>query len=312
MRAIHDPFRGRWPGILAQLGVPSTVLTNRQGPCPLCGGKDRFRFDDREGEGRFYCNACGPGDGFDLVQKLHRCSFREALAQVRSVAGVATLIPIRRTFAATRSDLLRLWTASHPIQAGDPADRYLCARGLSGVRERSLRTSPKLAYRHGDGHFTEHPGLLALVQRPDGTGQTLFRTFLTNDGCKADVAKPKKAVATTNPPGAAVRLGAAVKTLLGVAEGVETALSVSRLFGVPCWAALGTVGLAGFQWPESVQDLMIFGDFDANYAGHAASYRLAHRASCAGVGVTLQFPPEKGSDWNDVLRQSFNPLSLTG
>ncbi|EGJ8043042.1 DNA primase, partial [Escherichia coli] len=39
--------RGHWSSILPALGV--NVLKNRHQPCPVCAGKDRFRFDDREG-----------------------------------------------------------------------------------------------------------------------------------------------------------------------------------------------------------------------------------------------------------------------
>ncbi|MCW9817645.1 primase-helicase zinc-binding domain-containing protein [Escherichia coli] len=37
---------GHWPRILPALGIQ--VLKNRHQPCPVCGGSDRFRFDDRE------------------------------------------------------------------------------------------------------------------------------------------------------------------------------------------------------------------------------------------------------------------------
>jgi hypothetical protein len=59
--------RGRWREILPQLGVETRFLTNQHGPCPICGGKDRFRFDDRDGSGSYYCNQCGPGPGLVLI-----------------------------------------------------------------------------------------------------------------------------------------------------------------------------------------------------------------------------------------------------
>ncbi len=48
--------RGRWSEILPRLGIDARFLRNRHGPCPLCGGKDRFRFDDRDGSGSYFCN----------------------------------------------------------------------------------------------------------------------------------------------------------------------------------------------------------------------------------------------------------------
>ena len=43
----RDMARGKWRGLLTQLGVDETYLKNEHGPCPICrDGKDRFRFDD--------------------------------------------------------------------------------------------------------------------------------------------------------------------------------------------------------------------------------------------------------------------------
>jgi hypothetical protein len=36
---------GHWPRILPALGVK--VIKNRHQACPVCGGSDRFRFDER-------------------------------------------------------------------------------------------------------------------------------------------------------------------------------------------------------------------------------------------------------------------------
>lgn len=59
--------RGHWAQILPALGV--NILKNRHQPCPVCGGKDRFRFDDQEGRGTWFCNQCGAGDGLALVTR---------------------------------------------------------------------------------------------------------------------------------------------------------------------------------------------------------------------------------------------------
>lgn len=36
--------------------ISERALENKHGPCPICHGKDRYRFDDLEGKGTFYCN----------------------------------------------------------------------------------------------------------------------------------------------------------------------------------------------------------------------------------------------------------------
>ncbi|MBL8302149.1 MAG: hypothetical protein JNM26_05190, partial [Ideonella sp.] len=37
---------GRWTEILAAGGVDARILQHRNGPCPLCGGTDRFQYTD--------------------------------------------------------------------------------------------------------------------------------------------------------------------------------------------------------------------------------------------------------------------------
>lgn len=49
--AIAQVCLGRWRAILPRLGLDQSFLTGRHCPCPICGGKDRFRFDDQEGRG---------------------------------------------------------------------------------------------------------------------------------------------------------------------------------------------------------------------------------------------------------------------
>ncbi|WP_246102645.1 toprim domain-containing protein [Methylobacterium terricola] len=82
----------------------------------------------------------------------------------------------------------------------------------------------------------------------------------------------------TIPAGAAIRLfdhG----PVLGIAEGVETALAAASLFGILCWAAINSTLLAKWEPPPNVETVIVFGDSDASFAGQAAAYALAHRLS---------------------------------
>ena len=59
-RSISDQTQGHWPSILTALaGLTSEQVTDKHQPCPFCGGKDRYRFDDVDGRGTWYCNKCG-------------------------------------------------------------------------------------------------------------------------------------------------------------------------------------------------------------------------------------------------------------
>ncbi len=60
---------------------------NRHQACPVCGGADRFRFDDKEGRGTWFCNQCGAGDGLKLVEKVFGISASEAAGKVNAVTG---------------------------------------------------------------------------------------------------------------------------------------------------------------------------------------------------------------------------------
>lgn len=59
---VLDAARGRWLSVLGSLGVRTDLLTGRHGPCPGCGGKDRFRYDDQDGNGSFICSQGGGGN----------------------------------------------------------------------------------------------------------------------------------------------------------------------------------------------------------------------------------------------------------
>ncbi len=88
MRTV-DRAHGRWRDILIQLGIDPKYLVNKHGPCPLCGGRDRFRWDNRDGSGSYYCNGCGPGSGLILLRKLRDWSFKEAADAVDRIIGTA-------------------------------------------------------------------------------------------------------------------------------------------------------------------------------------------------------------------------------
>ncbi len=80
---------GRWRELLPALGIAQKYLVNRHGPCPLCGGRDRFRYDDRNRHGDYYCNQCGAGDGITLLRKKHGWSYAEVCCEIDRVLGTA-------------------------------------------------------------------------------------------------------------------------------------------------------------------------------------------------------------------------------
>ena len=90
---IWERARGKWPGILAAIGVPTKALRNRHGPCPMCVGKDRFRFDDKGGNGTWICNQCGAGNGVQLVQQFLGTDFKGAAQEIEKHLGNTAVMP---------------------------------------------------------------------------------------------------------------------------------------------------------------------------------------------------------------------------
>jgi len=90
-KSLPELATGKWPNILQGLGVPSEFLSNRHGPCPGCGGTDRFRYDDKDGRGTWVCGQGGDpifGDGFQLLEHVFGWDRRESFARVAEYLGV--------------------------------------------------------------------------------------------------------------------------------------------------------------------------------------------------------------------------------
>lgn len=299
---VREVAAGRWPGILAALGVAPEQLTGKHTACPVCGGKDRFRFDNKDGRGTFFCSHCGAGDGFTLLRNLKGWDFKTAAREVEQVAGIASAASPAPTFSEEDKlkALRRVWCGANRLQRGDVAMRYLAGRGLDLLEPLScLRLHPSLTYREGADVLGRFPTLLALVTGPDGKGVTLHRTYLQDDR-KAPVSSPKKLMPGKPAKGGAIRLHPA-GDVLGVAEGIETALAARQLFGVPVWSCVSAAGIESFQPPATVRKVIVFGDNDLSGTGQAAAWVLAKRLIAAGIAVEVKLPDQPGSDWADLL-----------
>jgi putative DNA primase/helicase len=300
---VRDVARGKWPGILAGYGLTESQLSGRHVPCPMCGGNDRFRFDDKDGGGTFFCSHCGAGDGVRLVTLLKDWDFKTAAREIEQAAGVVKVGEIQKQQGgAEKLEKLRsVWSESKPLQSGDEAARYLAGRGLTlSTAPDCLRLHPGLPYYDGDKLLGKFPALIARVVDVSGHGLTLHRTYLSG-GKKAPVPSPKKMMPGKSISGGSIRLGP-VSEWIGIAEGIETALAASQLFNVPVWSCVSTAGIESFIPPEGVRSLTIFADNDVNHAGLAAAYSGAHRLAMRGMTVEVCAPPTVG-DWLDYLNE---------
>ena len=94
-----------------------------------------------------------------------------------------------------------------------------------------------------------------------------------------------------------MRLARAGK-VLGLSEGIESALSAMQLFDIPVWAALGS-RLAAVALPHEVIEVQIFGD--NGDAGRLAAEKAAEAFTKEGRRAALRYPPPAFGDWNDAL-----------
>jgi putative DNA primase/helicase len=193
----------------------------------------------------------------------------------------------------------RFWQTSVTIHHDDPVDRWLEARGV-GMRNypKSLRTGMRV--RHSGPPISFHPAMLAMVTDATGKPATIHKTYITTHGRKAAVDKVRMFCPGPRPAGGAVRLSCP-DDVLGVAEGIETALAAMKLFGVPTWAALDAGGVERFEPPAGIKRLVVFGDNDEHGTGQRAAYALAARLS-GQIEIEVRIPEKSDTDWNDRLR----------
>jgi putative DNA primase/helicase len=290
--SVTAKAEGRWRDILSMVGIDQKFLTKKNGPCPMCGGKDRFRYTDLNGKGTWVCNECGRGGGIALVMKFKSMDFKAAAKLVEPLIANAqadridSKLPDDEAYRRMR----RAWTLSKPIVEGSLAWRYMESRRIAGP-------FPEDVLREVDGEAGGR--MLAKVVDPQGKPVNIHRTILGEGAVKLD----RKMMQGGVPPGSAIRLMEPSEGVLGIGEGIETCYSAAKLFQVPTWALINAEGLAAFQPPPDVVRCLIFGDNDASGHGQWAAWCAARNCYRAGVLYEVHIPARVAEDWNDVDRQ---------
>ncbi|MEJ2630925.1 MAG: toprim domain-containing protein [Acidihalobacter sp.] len=326
----REAARGRWCEILPTLGVEAKYLCNRHGACPGCGGKDRFRFDDREGAGTFFCSGGGEalaGDGFELLRHVHGWSAQRVLREVGYILQISretSSAAFNHPIASKRADtptadekhigaerMRKLFARGAPLHKKDEAVHYLRRRGLLLAdfpqNLRCGRVGYFTASDRGPIKLGNFHAMLASIQASNGEMVGIHLTYIV-DGRKLTIpdpinsnknlpAKKIRAAWRGATRGAAVRLQPADRELV-VAEGIETSLAAHLITGRPAWAALSAGNLGALELPGDVRDVLIAADADV--AGKRAAHGLAERLLAEGRTVRLA-APDDGSDWLDAL-----------
>jgi putative DNA primase/helicase len=308
--SLRDRLAGRWVEVLARLGVPAKFLTNRNCGCPLCGGRDRFRFTPANG--LYICNKCGGGDGIDLVMRVNKWDFKTAAERIEPlINGVKVFKPRLMSDFDKRRALNELWRSARLVTPETPAGKYLTRR--TGITEypACLRAVDSLRYwddEKGEARF--FPAMIAMVVGFDGRPVNIHRTYLSLAGDKAQVDQPRRLMPGRLPRGCVVRLGEPTDTL-GVGEGLESCISAGVLHRVSVWSLLSTSGMEGWEPPIEVSRVIVFGDNDKSLGGQAAAYALGYRLKSLPkrkLQVEVRIPGHDTvqRDWNDVYIDSIS------
>ena len=213
------------------------------------------------------------------------------------IGGVeAEVIRESRSEEDKRISCRELLSGAGKVVDGTPAHAYLTSRCGDPGTQPDLRAHPGIRHSISGGC---HPALLGIMRRADGSGASVHRTFLTESGKKA-IVSPVRMMMPGSINGASIRLGG-IAELIGLAEGIETALCASKLFGIPVWAATSAGSIKTWEAPEGVKGLVIFADNDLNFTGQEAAYALAKKLS--KLSVEIKIPDMPGTDWADHTQQ---------
>jgi hypothetical protein len=260
--------------------------------CPVCGGsKHNPPFAITEGQ-KGPLLYCFKGCDFRSIADALRClSLDGALREQAAGANLTHFHKAQAEDTKRKADQAkRVWLDSLPI-AGSPASNYLAGRGI-------VVSADNLACHSACWHGpTAHryPAMVARIE--GGDGFAIHRTYLTEDGRKADVTPAKMMLGGAK--GGAVRLRENTGPLL-IGEGIESTLSASALIPEAtgsAWASLSTSGMMAVNLPESTRSLIVA--VDGEDAGRSAGRCLARRATGLGWQVSIADPGD-GADFNDL------------
>jgi phage/plasmid primase-like uncharacterized protein len=261
-------------------------------------------FDDLRG-GVFGCHRQGISETWSATdQATMTRDQRAALAWQVMAATAEREARQRQQWAENALRNEKTWAQCVPLVPGDPVTLYLTRRGFGGVwpLPEVLRLHRALPYWHEGENLGTFPAMVAPVIARDGRTVALHRTYLTADGRKADVPSPKKLTGTAGPlEGTCISLFKPERGVIGIAEGIETALAAWRASDIPTMAAYCAGNLAAWQWPVRVHRVVIFADNDRG--GREAADTLRVRVLSARLRCEVSTPTIEGTDWCDVWAQ---------
>lgn len=193
-----------------------------------------------------------------------------------------------------------IWRASAPLwqPEAEPARRYLASRGIPEPWPETLAYA---RLPHPETGEADVPTLIVARHCPVvGMVRGIQRIFLTDDGRKYEHGTVKMSLGSIDG-GRAELIFAYPLVEVAIAEGVETALSAHRIFGLPAWAMCGGFP-AEIRLPASVERVLLVADHDGHGVSERRARALASSIRADGRSCTVVTPEALGKDANDVLQ----------
>ncbi|WP_057532908.1 TOPRIM and DUF927 domain-containing protein, partial [Yersinia pseudotuberculosis] len=292
---VRSKAKGHWEAIFQHLDIP----TNRsEGECPSCGGKTRYRFDDREGRGTYHCSHCGAGTGLDLVMKVNQCDARSAAEKVASVMSLPLPEPKPARDKPQSNIAIADKVAALVAKTVSGESQYLLNKGLPSPSKALLSDGSLLLVLQGmDGTTTG-----AQVINPDGSKRLLAGTTKKGSFIPVRLQSP-----TENEQPVTVL----------IAEGYATGVTVSLLGNGVVLAALDEGNLIHVakvcraKWP--LAKIIIAADNDWHEPGECdekGKSKLnigvisAEKAAISVSGWVATPPTHHKADWDDCRQQN--------
>lgn len=304
----RDAAIGQWAKILDFYGLPPiTGKRHFKGKCPICGSKGKYRCDDMEGRGTFICT-CNRGDGWKLLSLTQNKEIKDLMTEVDEIIGNtyesdrSQLAPVKSDISKTRERVISMFSRMTTLARTD-GEKYLNNRGIYEMPPEAVRYCASQKATNG----TEHQAIWSLATDDKANLCYLHRTLLDGDK-KASVPASKKLTSLQEENVLKYAESVAIRmfppaTTLGIAEGIETALSCKKIYGVNTWSVINSGFMAKFRVPLGVKHLIIFADMDPHSAtGHAAAFACAHANLVAKNDlekVSIRWPDQ--GDFNDMM-----------
>ena len=298
-----DAADGSWPRLLMELGgLSPEQLTDTHQPCPNCGGEDRYRWDQDDGPGGWFCNQCGGkdrmgggGNGMDLLMRVKGWEFKDACRRVEEHLGLPQ----------PKATKPKAKGRPHRIPDQPPADTAAPALG---------RATAQWCYRNAAG---EQLFWVQRIPQPDGKKLFVHRTWLDGGWHYPSKRDPFKSEwPTPRPLYRLPDLTARPDAPVLLTEGEKAADAAAELFPdhvCLAWCG-GTGGINAADW-QALAGRNVTLWPDADEPGRACMAKVAAKLLPIAASVAIVAPPESASDGWDLAdatdwtqRQATNAL----